>query len=125
MTKQKNYQLLINAFYEVTKVIDNTILIILGTGEQKKSLIELVEQKGLKKKVIFMGFQKNPYNFIKYSEWQTIEGLALPSKLEWYKSEGFKIGEKRNDLLFTDVLLTKDRPEDTFYKNPIVPIPVQ
>ena len=58
------------------------------------------------------------WHFIKYSEWQTIEGLALPSILEWYKSEGFKIGEKRNDLLFTDVLLTKDKPDDSFYKKP-------
>lgn len=93
LTKQKNYQLLINAFYEVTKVIDNAILIILGTGEQKKSLIELVEQKGLKKKIIFMGFQKNPYNFIKYSDlvvlssdWEglptiLIESLYLKKKI--------------------------------------------
>ena len=50
MTKQKNYQLLINAFYEVTKVIKDTVLIILGTGELKDSLIELVQNKGLKKK---------------------------------------------------------------------------
>ena len=93
LTKQKNYQLLINAFYEVTKVIKDTVLIILGTGELKDSLIELVQNKGLKKKVIFMGFQKNPYNFIKYSDlivlssdWEglptiLIESLFLKKKL--------------------------------------------
>ena len=93
LTKQKNYQLLINAFYEVTKVIKDTVLIILGTGELKDSLIELVQNKGLKKKVIFMGFQKNPYNFIKYSDlivlssdWEglptiLIESLFLKKKI--------------------------------------------
>ena len=93
LTKQKNYQLLLNAFYEVTKVIQDTILIILGVGELKESLIELVHNKGLKKKVIFMGFQKNPYNFIKYSDlivlssdWEglptiLIESLYLKKKI--------------------------------------------
>lgn len=93
LTKQKNYQLLIKAFYEVTKEINDAILVILGTGELKNSLIELVQNKGLKKKVIFVGFQKNPYNFIKYSDlivlssdWEglptiLIESLYLKKKI--------------------------------------------
>lgn len=100
LTKQKNYQLLIEAFYEVTKLIDNVLLIILGNGEQKKSLIELVKNKGLKKKVILMGFQKNPYNFIKdsdlvvlSSDWEglptiLIESLYLKKKIVSTKCNG-------------------------------------
>ncbi|MDA9733440.1 glycosyltransferase [Candidatus Pelagibacter sp.] len=93
LTKQKNYELLINAFYEIKKVTHNTILVILGTGELKESLNELVQKKGLKKNVIFMGFQKNPYNFIKHSDlivlssdWEglptiLIEALYLKKKI--------------------------------------------
>lgn len=93
LTKQKNYNLLINAFHEVTKKIDKIILIILGTGEQQKNLSELVRIKKLKKKIIFLGFQNNPYNFIKNSDlvvlssdWEglptiLIESLYLKKKI--------------------------------------------
>jgi len=60
--------------------------------------------------------KSNDWSFIRYVDWQTVNGLILPSKLEWYKAEAFKIGEKRNDLLFTNVLITKDEPLDSFYK---------
>lgn len=93
LTKQKNYSLLINAFSKVTKKIDKIILIILGVGEQKTELIQLIKKKKLQKKVIFMGFQKNPYNFIKLSDlivltsnWEglptiLIEALYLKKKI--------------------------------------------
>jgi len=62
------------------------------------------------------------FNFVRYADWQTVNGIELPSKLEWYKAEGFTIGEMKNDLLFTDVKLTKTAQEDSFYKKPAVAV---
>ena len=58
------------------------------------------------------------WHFIKYADWQTVNGMVLPKTLEWYTSDGFTIGEKRNDLLFTDISLSKDKLEDAVFAKP-------
>ena len=40
-------------------------LIIIGEGEDKSNLLQLVEKKGISSEVIFLGYQSNPYPFIK------------------------------------------------------------
>lgn len=62
--------------------------------------------------------KSDKWSFIKYADWQTINGIVLPKTLEWYKAEGFTIGEKRNDLLFTDISLSKDKLEDSVFAKP-------
>lgn len=55
------------------------------------------------------------FHFIKYDEWQTVNGFTLPSKLQWYNVEGFKIGEKLNDIKFVNISVSKSQPKaDTF-----------
>ena len=93
LTKQKNYPLLLNAFSKITKKINKIVLIILGTGEQKHELLNLVKSYKLTKKVLFLNFQKNPFNFIKNSDivalssnWEglptiLIESLYLKKKI--------------------------------------------
>ncbi len=68
LTKQKNFSYLINEFSDFLKVNDDFILLILGDGEEKKSLNKLIESKELKEKVFLLGFKKNVYSFMKYSE---------------------------------------------------------
>ena len=68
LTKQKNFSYLINEFSDFLKVNDNFILLILGEGEEKKNLNKLIEDKQLKGKVFLLGFKKDIYSFMKYSE---------------------------------------------------------
>ena len=68
LTKQKNFSYLINEFSDFLKVNNNFILLILGEGEEKKSLNKLIESKQLKEKVFLLGFKKNVYSFMKNSE---------------------------------------------------------
>jgi hypothetical protein len=63
--------------------------------------------------------KNNNWSFIRYSDWQTVEGLILPKTLSWYKAEGFKIGEKRNDLKFADVKLSKEKMETSQFEKPL------
>ena len=58
------------------------------------------------------------WHFIKYADWQTINGMLLPKTLEWYKADGFTIGEKRKDLVFTDISLSKDKLGNTVFAKP-------
>jgi len=58
--KQKRYDVLLDAF----KLIKHNIkLVILATPHPK--LISMIKERGLEKKVIILGFQQNPYKYIK------------------------------------------------------------
>jgi hypothetical protein len=48
------------------------------------------------------------WHFIKYGDWQNINGLKLPKRLTWYKTENNLPSIKRNDLDFTNIVLTED-----------------
>lgn len=47
------------------------------------------------------------FHFIKYSEWQIVNGLQLPKTLTWYNYENNLPTTKRNDLEFSNVTLLK------------------
>lgn len=58
------------------------------------------------------------FHFIKYSNWQTVEDLILPETLTWYKYENNLPTEKRNDLQFTDIKISKEKPESDIFEAP-------
>ena len=58
------------------------------------------------------------WHFINYTNWQMVDGLALPKTLTWYNAEGFIIGEKRNELEFTDIKLSKKAADAAVFKKP-------
>ncbi|MCQ8876507.1 glycosyltransferase [Pseudoalteromonas shioyasakiensis] len=60
--KNKNHSLLINALASSSY---NNKLVLLGDGPERKNLEELVKQLNLTEQVIFKGFIKNPYPYIK------------------------------------------------------------
>lgn len=64
---QKGFDILINAFELVLSKMDNTQLTILGDGELKSDLIEMVKNKDMEKYVTFVGFKENPYPYYYYS----------------------------------------------------------
>jgi glycosyltransferase involved in cell wall biosynthesis len=64
---QKNYPLLLEAFAKTLKHIDSRLL-ILGQGEDRSSLEELVARLGIRERVVFLGFQKNPYKYLAVSD---------------------------------------------------------
>lgn len=60
--KRKNHSLLINAF---SKIDDKEYkLYILGKGEEEDNLKNLVKELKLQDKVIFIGFDNNPYKYL-------------------------------------------------------------
>lgn len=68
LTKQKNFDLLITAFYEFNKLNDNYKLLIIGEGEEKKKIISRINQLKLDNKIILLGFKKNVYKYLKNSK---------------------------------------------------------
>jgi glycosyltransferase involved in cell wall biosynthesis len=68
LTKQKNFNLLINAFYEFNKINNNYKLLIIGDGEENKKIINRINHLKLEHKIILLGFKRNVYKYLKNSK---------------------------------------------------------
>ena len=66
LEKEKNHTFLLKAFAEARKYKDIK-LIIIGEGSEKKYLQRFAHDLGITGNVIFMGYQSNPYKYIKRS----------------------------------------------------------
>jgi len=64
----------------------------------------------------FLKEKTKEFHFIKYSDWQTVEGLILPKTLTWYNYENNKPTTKSNDINFVNVSISLTKPEDSFFK---------
>jgi len=67
LASQKGFQYLIEGFKKVVEKHPETILVILGEGKLEEELEKLIENLNLKEKVFLLGFQKNPFKFLKNS----------------------------------------------------------
>ena len=67
-TKQKNFSYLLNEFLSFSKINDKYILIILGDGEEKSDLQEIIKKNNLKNKVFLPGYKSNVYQYMKKSD---------------------------------------------------------
>jgi len=56
LDKRKRIDLLIETFYELQKNNNNILLVVIGTGEEKNNLINLVNKLNINEKVFFTGF---------------------------------------------------------------------
>ena len=89
LTEAKGQWFLIRSFKKVVEKHPNAKLIILGEGELRNKLQELIDKLNLQNNVFLLGAQKNPYKFLKNSDcfvfsslWEgfgivLIEALAL------------------------------------------------
>ena len=83
LSKQKNLQTLIKAFYLFSKIKKNFKLIILGEGKQKTKLQKLCHNLKISQKVLFKNFVNNPNKFILSSKIYVCSSLyeGLPSSI--------------------------------------------
>jgi len=56
--------------------------------------------------------QSKSLGWIRYADWQEINGLILPKSLAWYKSEDNLPTTERNKRQFDKVMVSKDRFSD-------------
>ncbi len=62
--------------------------------------------------------KEKEFHFIKYSEWQDINGLLLPETLTWYGYKNNLPTEKQRDVKFMDVVLSEDKMNPEFFEKP-------
>lgn len=68
LTHQKNFSLLINSFEKISKNFQNLNLKIIGEGEQKNILENMIIKKNLTDRIFLLGYKKNIYKYLKKAE---------------------------------------------------------
>ena len=68
LTKQKNFEYLINEFSKFCEINNNFDLLIFGEGEEKEKLKELINKKNMSEKIFLKGYSKNIFFFMKKAE---------------------------------------------------------
>ncbi len=66
----------------------------------------------------FSNEKSKEFHFIKYTNWQTVEGLLLPETLSWYNYENNLPTTKRNDLEFVNIVLSKEKIYQDIFEAP-------
>lgn len=67
----------------------------------------------------FNGKPSDKVSYIRYGEWQKVNGVVLPKVLTWYKTnENGKVTEARNSATFTNVSMTNEMMKNDTYERP-------
>jgi len=124
LRNEKGYDVLIKAFKKVVEENENYRLYILGEGEERKDLEKLIDNLNLKDKVFLLGFQKNPYVYMKYadalvlsSRWEGLPNVVLEAIYLGTKVICTKVGKtienivKQNNGLLVEVDDVEDLAE--------------
>ena len=77
LSGEKGTRYLIEAFSEVSQQIPNSMLFILGEGQERPDLEGLIKSKSLEKKIFLLGYLRNPFKYLSKSDI-----LVLPSLYE-------------------------------------------
>ena len=74
-TKQKDFATLIKAFSLVHKQNKNLKLVILGEGEERENLQQLIDKLNMKNNIILYGFVENPYKYLSHTKLFVLSSL--------------------------------------------------
>ncbi|WP_168390992.1 glycosyltransferase [Acinetobacter indicus] len=109
--QQKRHDILIQA-YAQSKV--NEKLVLVGTGELLEPSRKLVKDLGIEDKVIFTGFKKNPYPYIKHAKLMVVSS----------DFEGFSIAILEALALSTPIISTDcpSGPSEVLEPHQLVPV---
>lgn len=77
LLKVKGADLMIEAFKSKMDLMKDSVLLIVGDGEERQSLQNLVRKYGIEDRVIFAGYQKNVYDYM-----NVFDSFILPSVRE-------------------------------------------
>ena len=77
LTKQKNFELLINGFNEIYQNYPEINLVIAGDGELKKKLMFKIKKFNLENRIHLIGYKNNIFNYMK-----NCQGFILSSLWE-------------------------------------------
>lgn len=109
-SEQKNHKFLIEIFREVSKKEPNAILLLIGDGELKEEIKNLVNKYELNEKVIFIDSVSNANEY-----YQAMDIFVLPSLFEGLPVVGIEAQASGTNCIFSDTI-TKELELTNFVK---------
>lgn len=106
--KEKNHKFLIDIFNEILKEQNNAKLILIGDGKLKRSIINKVEQYGIKDKVEFLNQRKDVAELL-----QAMDCFILPSLYEGLPVVGVEAQTSGLSLICSDTITKELKLLDT------------
>lgn len=110
LSPEKGFDILIEAFYNISNQYPEANLYILGEGKERTMLESLIHNYGLTDRVYLLGHQTNPFNLINKADL-----FVLSSH---YEGQGLVILENlalKNNILSTDLEVTREILGDDKY----------
>lgn len=97
--QQKNHKFMIGIFSELLKVFPNSILLLAGTGELIEQCKKYVEQLGIDKKVMFLGYRSDIHDLL-----QAMDLFLMPSFFEGFPVTGVEAQACGLPCVFSDTI---------------------
>lgn len=91
LENMKGHKFLLEAMPEVIKHFPSIRLLILGEGSEKYNLQKQATDLGIEKEIIFMGFQTDPYTYIRQSKIIILPSLFEPFGLVYIEAFSLKV----------------------------------
>lgn len=76
-TYQKNHEQILRVFAEVTKDMENSLLVLIGTGSREEEMRSLAEELNIQNQVLFLGSKGNVHEII-----NAFDLFLMPSRYE-------------------------------------------
>ena len=74
-TKQKNFQLFVEAFLKIEKEFPELFVYIFGEGELKDNLKQMIKKNNLEKKIFLFDYKKNIFKYLYNSKYFVLSSL--------------------------------------------------
>ena len=106
----KNYEFLIDVFYQLNMVIDNARLLLIGTGGLRETIRAKVEKLGLQDKVLFLGVRTDINELL----W-TMDVFLFPSLYEGLSVSAIEAQASGVPVLAADTLVKETKITECFW----------
>ena len=64
------------------------------------------------------GVPNDTYKLIKYDQWAEVNGLLLPTAIQWHQFKDDSVGEMSNEVVFDSIELSEEAPADSLFVMP-------
>lgn len=64
------------------------------------------------------GEPNDTYKLIKYDQWAEINGLLLPTAIQWHQFKNDSVGEMSNEVIFENIQISTETPSEDLFGMP-------
>jgi len=97
--RQKNHSFLIDVFKEITNILQDSVLLLIGDGPLREDILNKVKKLGLEDKVIFLGKRLDVERY-----YSAMDCLILPSLYEGLPMVGVEAQSNGLPILMSDTI---------------------